>query len=170
MAIEIKAPTFPESVADGTVATWHKQPGDAVKRDELIVDIETDKVVMEVLAEADGVMGDIAKAEGETVLSGELLHLQPSRQTPRPRPRLHRQSQLKSPCCRLLRVNWQKKTALRRQTSPALVRVVASLRKMCLTPSKPRRTRQRRRLPSQLQRLQQPLLPLKGIVLRSACP
>jgi 2-oxoglutarate dehydrogenase E2 component (dihydrolipoamide succinyltransferase) len=73
MAIEIKAPTFPESVADGTVATWHKQPGDAVKRDELIVDIETDKVVMEVLAEADGVLGDIVKGEGETVLSGELL-------------------------------------------------------------------------------------------------
>ena len=73
MAIEIKAPTFPESVADGTVATWHKQPGDAVKRDELIVDIETDKVVMEVLAEADGVLGDIIKGEGETVLSGELL-------------------------------------------------------------------------------------------------
>ncbi|PAU89069.1 dihydrolipoyllysine-residue succinyltransferase [Pseudomonas sp. WN033] len=73
MAIEIKAPTFPESVADGTVATWHKQPGDAVKRDELIVDIETDKVVMEVLAEADGVLGDIAKKEGDTVLSGELL-------------------------------------------------------------------------------------------------
>ena len=73
MAIEIKAPTFPESVADGTVATWHKQPGEAVKRDELIVDIETDKVVMEVLAEADGVLGDIVKQEGETVLSGELL-------------------------------------------------------------------------------------------------
>jgi 2-oxoglutarate dehydrogenase E2 component (dihydrolipoamide succinyltransferase) len=73
MAIEIKAPTFPESVADGTVATWHKQSGDTVKRDELIVDIETDKVVMEVLAEADGVMGDIVKGEGETVLSGELL-------------------------------------------------------------------------------------------------
>ncbi|AQZ96123.1 2-oxoglutarate dehydrogenase complex dihydrolipoyllysine-residue succinyltransferase [Halopseudomonas phragmitis] len=73
MAIEIKAPTFPESVADGTVATWHKQPGDAVKRDELIVDIETDKVVMEVLAEADGVLGDIVKSEGDTVLSGELL-------------------------------------------------------------------------------------------------
>lgn len=48
MAIEIKAPTFPESVADGTVATWHKKPGEAVKRDELIVDIETDKVVIEV--------------------------------------------------------------------------------------------------------------------------
>ena len=73
MAIEIKAPTFPESVADGTVATWHKKPGDAVKRDELIVDIETDKVVMEVLAEADGVLAEIVKNEGETVLSGELL-------------------------------------------------------------------------------------------------
>ncbi|MCQ2029893.1 2-oxoglutarate dehydrogenase complex dihydrolipoyllysine-residue succinyltransferase [Stutzerimonas zhaodongensis] len=73
MAIEIKAPQFPESVADGTVATWHKQPGDAVKRDELIVDIETDKVVMEVLAEADGVLIEIAKNEGDTVLSGELL-------------------------------------------------------------------------------------------------
>src|SRR5690554_2376761 len=73
MAIEIKAPTFPESIADGTVATWHKQPGDAVKRDELIVDIETDKVVLEVLAEADGVLGDIIKGEGETVLSAELL-------------------------------------------------------------------------------------------------
>ncbi|BCG24055.1 MULTISPECIES: 2-oxoglutarate dehydrogenase complex dihydrolipoyllysine-residue succinyltransferase [Pseudomonas] len=73
MAIEIKAPTFPESVADGTVATWHKKPGEAVKRDELIVDIETDKVVMEVLAEADGVLAEIVKNEGDTVLSGELL-------------------------------------------------------------------------------------------------
>ncbi|HDS1734534.1 MULTISPECIES: 2-oxoglutarate dehydrogenase complex dihydrolipoyllysine-residue succinyltransferase [Pseudomonas] len=73
MAIEIKAPTFPESVADGTVATWHKQPGEAVKRDELIVDIETDKVVLEVLATADGVLGAIVKGEGETVLSDEVL-------------------------------------------------------------------------------------------------
>ena len=73
MAIEIKAPTFPESVADGTVATWHKQPGDVVKRDELIVDIETDKVVIEVLAEADGVLAQIIKNEGDTVLSNELL-------------------------------------------------------------------------------------------------
>ncbi|WCX93133.1 2-oxoglutarate dehydrogenase complex dihydrolipoyllysine-residue succinyltransferase [Pseudomonas aeruginosa] len=73
MAIEIKAPTFPESVADGTVATWHKKPGEAVKRDELIVDIETDKVVIEVLAEADGVLTEIIKNEGDTVLSNELL-------------------------------------------------------------------------------------------------
>ncbi|TWE00890.1 2-oxoglutarate dehydrogenase E2 component [Pseudomonas sp. AG1028] len=73
MAIEIKAPTFPESVADGTVATWHKKPGEAVKRDELIVDIETDKVVIEVLAEADGVVAEIVKNEGDTVLSNEVL-------------------------------------------------------------------------------------------------
>ncbi|NLD01276.1 MAG: dihydrolipoyllysine-residue succinyltransferase [Gammaproteobacteria bacterium] len=73
MAIEIKAPAFPESVADGTVATWHKKVGDAVKRDELIVDIETDKVVMEVLAEADGVIVEIVADEDATVLSGELL-------------------------------------------------------------------------------------------------
>lgn len=73
MAIEIKAPAFPESVADGTVATWHKQVGEAVKRDELIVDIETDKVVMEVLATADGVLTEIIAEEGATVLSDELL-------------------------------------------------------------------------------------------------
>ena len=73
MAIEIKAPSFPESVADGTVATWHKKPGDAVKRDDLIVDIETDKVVLEVLAEADGVLGAIVAEEGTTVLSNQVL-------------------------------------------------------------------------------------------------
>ncbi len=54
MATEIKAPAFPESVADGTIATWHKQPGEAVSRDEVICDIETDKVVLEVVAPADG--------------------------------------------------------------------------------------------------------------------
>ncbi|KPY86791.1 Dihydrolipoamide succinyltransferase [Pseudomonas syringae pv. tagetis] len=73
MAIEIKAPSFPESVADGTIATWHKQPGEAVKRDELLVDIETDKVVLEVLAEADGVLVSIVKGEGSTVLSNEVI-------------------------------------------------------------------------------------------------
>jgi len=73
MTIEIKTPTFPESITDGTIATWHKKVGDAVKRDELIVDIETDKVVMEVLAEADGVISEIIKDEGATVISGELL-------------------------------------------------------------------------------------------------
>jgi len=73
MAIEIKAPTFPESVADGTVATWHKQIGEQVQRDELIVDIETDKVVLEVMAPADGALEQILKPEGEIVLSGEVI-------------------------------------------------------------------------------------------------
>ena len=73
MTIEIKAPTFPESVQDGTIATWHKQPGEAVARDELIVDIETDKVVLEVVAPADGVISDIIKGEGDVVLSNEVI-------------------------------------------------------------------------------------------------
>lgn len=73
MAIEIKAPTFPESVQDGTIAAWHKTAGEAVSRDELMVEIETDKVVLEVVAPADGVMGDIVKAEGDIVLSGEVI-------------------------------------------------------------------------------------------------
>lgn len=78
MAIEIKAPVFPESVADGEVATWHKQEGESVARDELIVEIETDKVVMEVVAPEDGVLGKILAAEGETVQSGQVLgELQP---------------------------------------------------------------------------------------------
>ncbi|WP_304439489.1 biotin/lipoyl-containing protein, partial [Alcanivorax sp. HI0044] len=73
MATDIKAPQFPESVADGTVATWHKQEGEAVKRDELLVDIETDKVVLEVVAPADGVISKIMAAEGETVESQQVL-------------------------------------------------------------------------------------------------
>ena len=73
MTIEIKAPTFPESIADGTVATWHKQPGEAVSRDDLLVDIETDKVVLEIVAPADGAISKIIKVEGDTVLSDELI-------------------------------------------------------------------------------------------------
>ena len=73
MSIEIKAPSFPESVADGTIATWHKQPGEACTRDELIVDIETDKVVMEVVAPADGSLAEIVMPEGSTVLSNQLI-------------------------------------------------------------------------------------------------
>jgi len=73
MTIEIKAPTLPESVPDGTIATWYKKPGESVSRDELIVDIETDKVVLEVVAPADGVLKDIKKAEGDTIVSNEVL-------------------------------------------------------------------------------------------------
>ena len=73
MAIEIKAPTFPESVADGVVATWHKKPGEACSRDELLVDIETDKVVLEVVAPADGALAEVVKKEGDVVLGEELI-------------------------------------------------------------------------------------------------
>ena len=73
MAIEIKAPAFPESVADGEIATWHKKEGEAVARDELIVEIETDKVVMEVVAPVDGVLTTIHAAEGAIIESEQLL-------------------------------------------------------------------------------------------------
>ncbi len=73
MAIEIKAPTFPESVQDGTIATWHVKEGEPVSRDDLIVDIETDKVVLEVVAPANGSLKDIVKNEGDTVLSNEVI-------------------------------------------------------------------------------------------------
>ena len=73
MSTEIKAPVFPESVADGTIATWHKKPGEAVTRDELLVDIETDKVVLEVVAPADGRLVDVVKQEGDVVESAEVI-------------------------------------------------------------------------------------------------
>ena len=73
MTVEIKAPAFPESVADGVVSVWHKGPGDSVARDELLVEIETDKVVMEVVAPEPGVIEAIMVAEGETITSEAVL-------------------------------------------------------------------------------------------------
>ncbi len=73
MSIQVKVPPLPESVSEATVVTWHKQPGDAVGRDENLVDIETDKVVLEVPAPADGVLGEILKQEGDTVTAAEVL-------------------------------------------------------------------------------------------------
>lgn len=73
MTIEILVPDLPESVADATVATWHKKPGEAVARDEVIVDIETDKVVLEVPAPDAGVLEAIIEEEGATVLSKQLI-------------------------------------------------------------------------------------------------
>jgi 2-oxoglutarate dehydrogenase E2 component (dihydrolipoamide succinyltransferase) len=73
MAIEIKAPTYPESVQEGTIATWHKNAGDTVARDELVVDIETDKVVLEVVASASGTITEVLKSEGDIVLSNEVI-------------------------------------------------------------------------------------------------
>jgi 2-oxoglutarate dehydrogenase E2 component (dihydrolipoamide succinyltransferase) len=73
MSIEVKVPVLPESVSDATIATWHKKPGDAVKRDENLVDLETDKVVLEVPAPADGVLKEIKQEAGATVTSQQLL-------------------------------------------------------------------------------------------------
>ena len=73
MSIEIKSPTFPESVADGTIANWVKKEGELVKQDEVIAEIETDKVVLEVVAPFDGVISKVLKPAGEIVLSAELI-------------------------------------------------------------------------------------------------
>ncbi|MEE4291123.1 MAG: 2-oxoglutarate dehydrogenase complex dihydrolipoyllysine-residue succinyltransferase [Cycloclasticus sp.] len=73
MSIEVVVPSLPESVADATLVTWHKQAGDTILKDENLVDLETDKVVLEVPALADGVLAEIIEPEGSTVLSGQLL-------------------------------------------------------------------------------------------------
>lgn len=73
MDIEVKAPGFPESVADGSIIAWHKQPGDIVKQDEVLVDIETDKVMFEVPALRNGVLKEIIAGVGETVISEQVL-------------------------------------------------------------------------------------------------
>ena len=73
MSIEIKVPSLPESVADATIATWHKKAGDAVRKDENLVDLETDKVVLEVPSPVDGVLKEILKPAGSTVKMDELI-------------------------------------------------------------------------------------------------
>src|SRR5690554_6032487 len=83
MTVEIKAPAFPESVADGTIATWHKKEGDSVTRDELVVDIETDKVVIEVVAPVTGVLSKISQKEDDVVKSGEVIGMITEGEVPR---------------------------------------------------------------------------------------
>ncbi len=73
MATEVKVPVLPESVSDATIAGWHKKAGDAVKRDENLVDLETDKVVLEVPSPVDGVLKEIKFKEGDTVTSSQVL-------------------------------------------------------------------------------------------------
>ena len=73
MTIEIKAPTLPESVPDGTIANWYKNVGDTVTRDELLVDIETDKVVIEVVSPTDGTLKEILKNAGDTIVSNQAI-------------------------------------------------------------------------------------------------
>ncbi|ATM96679.1 dihydrolipoamide succinyltransferase [Yersinia frederiksenii] len=72
-SVDINVPDLPESVADGSVATWHKKPGDSVKRDEVLVEIETDKVILEVPASQDGILDAILEDEGATVVSRQVL-------------------------------------------------------------------------------------------------
>ena len=75
MATELKVPVLPESVSDATIASWHKKPGDAISRDENLVDLETDKVVLEVPSPIDGVLKEIKYEEGDTVTSEQVLAL-----------------------------------------------------------------------------------------------
>src|SRR5438445_2945771 len=73
MTIEVKVPMLPESIADATIATWHKKEGDRVSRDENLVDLETDKVMLEVPAPADGIIKQILKPTGETVKANQVI-------------------------------------------------------------------------------------------------
>src|SRR5689334_22287809 len=73
MSTEIRVPQLPESVADATLVTWHKQPGDPIRRDENLADLETDKVVLEVPAPSNGVMQEIRVPSGTVVTSGQVL-------------------------------------------------------------------------------------------------
>src|SRR5882757_2102767 len=73
MLIEVKVPQLSESVAEATLLAWHKKVGEAVKRDENLIDIETDKVVLELPAPADGVLSKIVKGDGGTVKAGEVI-------------------------------------------------------------------------------------------------
>ena len=73
MTIEVKVPVLPESVEDATIAGWHKKPGDTIRRDENLVDLETDKVVLEVPAPVDGTVKEIRAQEGDTVNSDDVI-------------------------------------------------------------------------------------------------
>ncbi|HEX8781730.1 MAG TPA: biotin/lipoyl-containing protein, partial [Steroidobacteraceae bacterium] len=89
MSTEIRVPQLPESVADATLVTWHKQPGDPIRRDENLADLETDKVVLEVPAPANGVVSEIRVPSGTVVTSGQILAVieegaAASTQAPRP--------------------------------------------------------------------------------------
>ncbi|MET0205293.1 MAG: biotin/lipoyl-containing protein, partial [Casimicrobiaceae bacterium] len=73
MRIEVKVPQLPESVAEATLVNWHKQAGEAVKRDENLIDVETDKVVLELPAPSDGVLVEIKRPDGSTVTSNDVI-------------------------------------------------------------------------------------------------
>lgn len=105
MSIEVKVPVLPESVSDALIATWHKKAGDAVKRDENLLDLETDKVVLEVPSPVDGVLKEIKFEEGSTVTSSQVIAVieegaaaaAPARHRPQPPPRPRRPRSPKPP-------------------------------------------------------------------------
>jgi pyruvate/2-oxoglutarate dehydrogenase complex dihydrolipoamide acyltransferase (E2) component len=86
MSIEIKVPQLPESVSDATLVAWHKSVGDSVARDENLVDLETDKVVLEVPAPAAGILAKIVVEDGATVVAGDVLAILETRKTRKSRP------------------------------------------------------------------------------------
>ncbi|MEN7343897.1 MAG: 2-oxoglutarate dehydrogenase complex dihydrolipoyllysine-residue succinyltransferase [Pseudomonadota bacterium] len=87
MSTEVKVPQLPESVADATLVAWHKKPGDAVRRDENLVDLETDKVVLEVPCPVDGVLKEIRQEDGATVESGDLIAIVEAGEVPAEAPK-----------------------------------------------------------------------------------
>ena len=92
MSIEVKVPQLPESVADATLIAWHKKPGDAVGRDENLVDLETDKVVLEVPSPSAGVIKELKVENGATVTSGQVLAILEAGEPLRPRQRSRKRS------------------------------------------------------------------------------
>ncbi|WP_457668569.1 biotin/lipoyl-containing protein, partial [Thiolapillus sp.] len=90
MSTEIRVPTLPESVTDATVLSWHKQPGDSVRRDENILDLETDKVVLEVPSPVDGTLVELRASEGDLVEADDVLAViepgKPAARKPSPAP------------------------------------------------------------------------------------
>ena len=111
-SVDILVPDLPESVADATVATWHKKPGDAVVRDEVLVEIETDKVVLEVPASADGILDAVLEDEGTTVTSRQIMVACVKATAPvkKPAPNLKRKRPLRRNASRRL---WKSKTTMR---------------------------------------------------------
>ena len=154
MSTEIKVPVLPESVSDATIATWHKKPGDAVSRDENLVDLETDKVVLEVPSPVDGVLKEIKFDSGATVTSEQVLAIveagaveadaaaprrkrrrsrkpTPVRCSPRPKPPSRRRSRLTRPTCRPAPASPRRRKASIRRRSKAPAVAARSPRRTC---------------------------------------
>jgi len=92
MSTEIKVPQLPESVTEATLVSWHKKPGDAVQRDENLVDIETDKVVLEVPAPVSGVLKEVKVEDGATVGADDVIALIEEGEAPATRKRSRKKS------------------------------------------------------------------------------